>query len=137
MIRVTLDSNIYLSALVFGGKPMQLLEMAVDGELEVAISDPIIEEVRRNLQTTFGWSDEHVAEAIGTMAAFTRRAIPTEIIDAVPSDPDDNRVLECAVAAGSEIIVTGDSDLLRLGTYGSIRILKAAELLSAPGTGRP
>jgi predicted nucleic acid-binding protein len=67
--RVTLDSNIYLSALVFGGKPMQLLEMAVDGEIEVAISDPIIEEIRRHLQKTFGWSDTRVAEAIDTIAA--------------------------------------------------------------------
>jgi predicted nucleic acid-binding protein len=54
--RVTLDSTIYLSALVFGGKPMRLLEMAVEGEIEVAIADPIIEEVRRNLQQKFGFS---------------------------------------------------------------------------------
>ena len=69
MTRVTLDSNIYLSALVFGGKPMRLLEMAVEGEIAVAISDPIIEEVRGNLQTTFGWSATHAAEAIDTISA--------------------------------------------------------------------
>lgn len=136
MTRVTLDSNIYLSALVFGGKPMRLLEMAVEGEIEVAISDPIIEEVRGNLQKTFGWSDARASEAIDTIAAFTKHVIPTEIIDAVPSDPDDNRVLECAIAAGSEVIVSGDSDLLRLGSYGGIRILRAAELLSTREQGR-
>ena len=136
MTRVTLDSNIYLSALVFGGKPMRLLEMAVEGEIEVAISDAIIEEVRGNLQTTFGWSATHAAEATDTIAAFTRHVIPTEIIDAIPSDPDDNRVLECAIVAGSEVIVSGDSDLLRLGSYGGIRILRVAELLSTLGQGR-
>ena len=136
MTRVTLDSNIYLSALVFGGKPIRLLEMALDGEIDVAIADPIVEEVRGNLQKTFGWSVARVAEATDTIAAFTRHVIPTEIIDAVPSDPDDNRVLECAIAAGSEVIVSGDLDLLRLGSYGGIRILRVAELLSTLEQGR-
>ncbi len=135
MTRVTLDSNIYLSALVFGGKPMRLIEMAVEGEIEVAISDPIIEEVRGNLQKKFGWSDARAAEAIDTITAFTRHVIPTGIINAVPSDPDDDRVLECAIAASSEVIVSGDADLLRLGGYGGIRILKVAEFLSARGQG--
>lgn len=87
MTRVTLDSTIYLSALVFGGKPMRLLEMAVEGEIEVAISDPIIEEVRQNLQQKFVWSEARTAEAIDTIAAFTNHVTPTEAIDAVPSDP--------------------------------------------------
>lgn len=47
MNRVTVDANVHLSALVFGGKPKRVLEMAITGEIEVAISDPIIEEVRR------------------------------------------------------------------------------------------
>jgi uncharacterized protein len=83
---------------VFGGKPMRLLEMAAEGEIEVAISDPIIQEVRRNLHQKFGWSEVRTAEAIDTIAAFTKHVTPTETIDAVPSDPDDNRVLECAAA---------------------------------------
>jgi putative PIN family toxin of toxin-antitoxin system len=52
--RVTLDSNIYISALVFGGKPKRVLEMAIEGRVEIAISDAIIEEVRRHLQEKFG-----------------------------------------------------------------------------------
>ena len=49
MNRVTLDSNVYLSGFVFGGKPKRVLEMAIDGEIEVAVADPIIQEVRRHL----------------------------------------------------------------------------------------
>ena len=56
MTRVTLDSNIYLSALVFGGKPKRILEMAIEGEIEVAVSDLIIEEVQRHLLGKFGCS---------------------------------------------------------------------------------
>ena len=44
-------------------------------------------------------------------------------------DPDDNRIVECAVEAGSEYIVTKDKDLLRLGGYGGIKIIRPADLL--------
>ena len=54
MKRVTLDSNVYLSGFVFGGKPKRVLEMAIDGEIEVAVADPIIQEVRRHLLGKFG-----------------------------------------------------------------------------------
>jgi predicted nucleic acid-binding protein len=47
---------------------------------------------------------------------------PTETIDAVPSDPDDNHVLECAVVSGSETVLTEDLDLIRLGNYSKIKI---------------
>lgn len=106
MKRVTLDSNIYLSALVFGGKPKRILEMAIEGEIEVAVSDPIIEEVRLHLPGKFGWSDSRTADAVGSISEYARHVTPTEIIDAVPSDADDDRVLECAVAVAEGRSVT-------------------------------
>jgi len=50
----------------------------------------------------------------------------------IKEDPPDNRVLECAVSAGSDYIVTGDKDLLRLGRYDAIRILSVADFLDLP-----
>ena len=61
---------------------------------------------------------------------------PKMAIEAIKEDPDDNRILECAMESGSELIVTSDKDLLRLGEYGSIRIVTASQLLQqhhAPG----
>jgi predicted nucleic acid-binding protein len=72
--RVTLDSNVYLSGFVFGGKPKRVLEMAIDGEIEVAVSDPIIQEVRRHLLGKFGWSEPRAADAIESIAEFAKRA---------------------------------------------------------------
>jgi predicted nucleic acid-binding protein len=72
--RVTLDSNVYLSGFVFGGKPKRVLEMAIDGEIEVAVSDPIIQEVRRHLLGKFGWSEPRAAEAVESIAEFAKRA---------------------------------------------------------------
>jgi len=128
--RVTLDSNVYLSGFVFGGKPKRVLEMAIDGEIEVAVSDPIIQEVRRHLLGKFGWSEPRAAEAIESITEFAKHVTPTETIDTVPTDPDDNRVLECAVSAGSQTIVTGDDDLLRLVAFRGIEIVRVADFLT-------
>ena len=137
MTRVTLDSNVYLSGFVFGGKPKRVLEMAIDGEIEVAVSDPIIQEVRRHLLGKFGWSEPRAAEAIESIAEFAKHVTPTETIDTVPTDPDDNRVLECAVSAGSQTIVTGDDDLLRLVGFRGIEIVTVANFLTrSSGRGR-
>lgn len=56
---------------------------------------------------------------------------PSLQIDAVPADPDDNRVLECAVEAASDVIVSGDLDLLRIGSYAGIPIQTVSEFLQA------
>ena len=130
MTHVTLDSNIYISALVFGGKPMRLLEMAAEGGICVAISDAILAEVQRILLTKFGWSVERVGAAIDTIGTITERAAPTELLEVVTSDPDDNRVVECATAAGSAFIVSGDRHLLALEGFGGIRVVTAATFLS-------
>ena len=63
------------------------------------------------------------------LAEFTTRICPTEDLDVIPDDPDDNRILECAVAAQSEFVVAGDKRLLRLGSFRGIRILKVAEFM--------
>jgi putative PIN family toxin of toxin-antitoxin system len=128
--RATLDSNLYLSGFVFGGKPKRVLEMAIDGEIEVAVSDPIIQEVRRHLLGKFGWSEPRAAEAVESITEFAKHVTPTEAIDTVPTDPDDNRVLECAVSAGSQTIVTGDDDLLRLVAFRGIEIVRVADFLT-------
>ena len=59
------------------------------------------------------------------LAKLGNLVTPKKAIDAIKEDPDDNGILECAVEAGSEFIVTSDKDLLRLGEYGSIRIVTA------------
>jgi predicted nucleic acid-binding protein len=65
---------------------------------------------------------------------MNRRLVPTTVIK---ENPSDNRILECAVAAGSDYIVSGDKDLLRLGRYDSIRILNVADFLDLAHAGVP
>jgi predicted nucleic acid-binding protein len=105
VIRVTADTNIFVSALNYaGGKPSQLLDLARKGEINLTVSAAILDE----------------------MAEMLQRAVQ---LDVIKEDPDDNRILECAVASGSDYIVSGDKDLLRLGRYDSIRILTVSDFL--------
>jgi uncharacterized protein len=89
----------------------------------------LLEELSRILRAKFAWSDEEIRDAVTLLSGCTVRVQPGERPDVVDADPDDNRVLECAVAAGARFIVTGDGDPLRLGAYAGIPNLKLADFL--------
>jgi len=127
--RATADSNIWVSGLNWYGKPHELLNLARDGKIELAISDAILDEFSRILHDKLEWSDDRLNSMRAEVATFTKRVSSTETLDVVKADPNDNRILECAVAAGSDVIVTGDAHLLQLGTYRAIKIMKVADFL--------
>ena len=130
MKRVTADSNQYISALLRGGKPLQLLELARSGQIELAVSDDILNEVRRVLRDKFKVPAEDLEEYRNQVLGFAKHVTPVERLRVVMSDADDDKILECAVAAGSEIVVTGDAHLLSLGDFSGIRIQRVAEFLA-------
>jgi putative PIN family toxin of toxin-antitoxin system len=127
--RVVADTNVLVSALQFGGKPKQLLDLAVDGQVELAVSTEIVAETLRVLGQKFDRGSEWLTEADRQLRVIARIVAPTETIEAIEADPTDDRILECAVAAGAEVIVSGDAHLLTLGTFRGIRIQRVAEFL--------
>ena len=129
-LTVTADTNVYVSALHFGGKPRRLLEAARAGLFDLAISAPILAEVERVLRTKFAWDVAHVAAALRVLGGFTWLVAPERVIAAVPDDPDDDRILECAAAAGAHVVVSGDKHLLRLDAFEGVRIVTVAEFLA-------
>lgn len=128
--RVVLDTNVYLSAVVYGGKPELLLSAAYGRRpaLSVVISEPILAEIARNLTRTFDWPDPLVIRALAFINAVTEEVRPARSVRAVAHDPD-NRVLECAVAGGAGYVVTGDKHLLTLKRYSDITIVTVTEML--------
>jgi putative PIN family toxin of toxin-antitoxin system len=129
VICVTADTNIYISALNFGGLPRQFFVLALQRKFQLAVSLALLAEVERILRDRFSWTQAALQNESSRLSQFTTLVYPTMTLDAVPDDPDDNRILECAVASGSGYIVTGDNDLLRLGTYDGIEILRVADFL--------
>jgi predicted nucleic acid-binding protein len=113
VVRVTADIYALVSGLSFpDGNPNALLDLARRGEIELAMSDSILEEMGDVLSQKFDW---HLA--------------PSETVNAVKEDPDDNAILECAIEAGSQYVVSGDRHLLQMGTFRGVPILKAGVFL--------
>jgi uncharacterized protein len=132
--RVVADSNVYNSALEFGGKPLALLTLAEFGEIDLAISEAILTETLGVLRVKFHNTEQQLAGREAYQRAITRLVTrlvtPTEAIDVIQEDPTDNRILECAVAAEAEVIVSGDAHLLKLGEFRGMLIQRPADFLA-------
>ena len=102
--------------------------MAEARAFELAVSEFIRVELEGVLQQKFGWSQERVAWVCRPIWNVVRNIIPRVTV-AVCRDPDDNRILECALEAEAQVIVTGDTDLLRLSPYEGIAIVSPAAFL--------
>ncbi len=129
MIRVVLDTNVIVSALVFGGIPRGILELVEAGQCTFFYSEAIQSEVRRVLSEKFDWSEGTLREALPVLWSAGNLVLPREKIRAVWDDPDDDRILECAVEAQAQIIVSGDGHLLVLQKYRSILIVTPREFV--------
>lgn len=130
MLSATADTNIYVSALQFGGLPLRLLDYAADGRVRLHISEAILGEMVRVLRDKFGWQEPALRDAGTILEACTQRVVPTHTVDLITADPSDNRILECASAAKSDYIVTGDKrHLLPLGSYNRIPIVMVAPFI--------
>ena len=116
MPRIVADTNIYISALNFSGKADEVLALGRAG--------PILDEIGGVLARKFRWSATRVREARAAIGDFTVLVHPREPVSVVREDEADNRILECALAAGADAIVTGDHHLLELGG-GSLRTMKS------------
>jgi putative PIN family toxin of toxin-antitoxin system len=128
--RVVLDSNVIISAFLFGGPPARVLDRAAAGAVQCFTSLPILDEVREVLRRPkFGLSPAQALALVEEFHDLCQVVTPTERVHAVPGDPDDNMILACAMAAGAEVIISGDSHLLKLGQWRSIRILSPAEFM--------
>lgn len=141
-MRLVLDTNVVLSALLWGGQPLRLLQAAVDGDIELFTSPVLAAElgeilVRPRFAPKLRKQGTSADAIVALYLEFARSLSPLAVPRVVPDDPDDDHVIACALAAHAEAIVSGDLDLLRLSQYQGIRILTVAQALSivAPPTG--
>jgi putative PIN family toxin of toxin-antitoxin system len=133
---VVLDTNVIVSSLLSSrGAPAEIIRGWEAEAFEVVTSPPLLEELARAL--TYDQVKRHLKQPQDQIDAFVKRfglvatlVEPQQAIDVVKDDPDDNRVLECAVEGGASYITTGDTHLLRLGEYQGIMILTPRGFLS-------
>ena len=133
---VVYDTNILLSALLsFTGAPFRCIAMAKVGIVESITCEEILDEFREKLENKFGYDLPRAQEAVEEIRTISRMvAIPNTLAGIVP-DPDDHKVLECAVVGGATHIVTGDRrHLLPLGRFQGVAIVSPSDFLSQVAT---
>ena len=131
VFRVVADTNVYISALNFAGTADEVPALGRAGAIAVFISQPILDEVERVLIRKFKWTAPRVREAARAILDFAVLVNPIESVNLVHDDEPDNRIIECAIAAGADAIVTGDQHLLKLRSFRNILIMAPREFLSS------
>lgn len=127
--RVVLDTNIYISGLLWRGKPYQCLLLARAGIVRAAYCDSMLAELSEKLREKFGFSENRIQAVAYDFRRMCERVTVSERLKVVVDDPDDDKFVECAVAAEARVIVSGDHHLLTLRNYRDIQVVTADELL--------
>jgi putative PIN family toxin of toxin-antitoxin system len=122
-VKVVLDTNVLISALVFpGGLPERIYGLALDGDIVLVTSSPLLVELARVLSHKFGWARSRVDRAVTQLLRVAELIEPRATVAEVKADPADNRVLEAAAESNADVIVTGDRHFLRLKVWRGMAI---------------
>ena len=129
-MRAVFDTNIFISALAIpGGRAETALVKVAEGKAQLVISQAIIHEVLDVLARKFDRNPEELARVAVYLSELAEVVTPRRRLKVLRDEPD-NRILECAVTAKAEVIVTGDQAMLALGEYRGIRILSLKDFLA-------
>ena len=128
VLSAVLDTNIYIAAFAHPkGRNAAVWNAAIDGRYQLVVSPAIIRETAKVLRRDFAWREDRVQMAIRVVAQTARIIVPHIVLDVVAADPDDNRILECAVDGRADIIVSNDHHLLDLRMYAAIPIVAGVD----------
>ena len=132
-MRVVADTNVLISALMFGGLPGRFLDLALGRRFTLLTSNALLDELDEKLRGKFAVSESDALAIRAKLKGNARLSDPDFQLNAVADDPDDNRVLECAVTGNADSIVSGDRHLLRIGGYEGTAIVTVRQFLESAG----
>ena len=136
-MRVVLDTNVIVSGLNFPGNERLVLELALRGRFQLCLSTFILEEAAGVLTRKLGWNEERTSQALRTLSDAATVVEPPRLPEVIEGGHADNRILECAVEASADYLVTGDRrHLLPLSEHQGTTILNAPRFLSVLGDAR-
>jgi uncharacterized protein len=125
-----LDTNVLISGFLFDGKPRELLRKVISGSTRCSLSEPILHKFAEVLRRPkFGVPYDASQLIVRELKAICEVVTPSLRINAIGNDHDDDRILECAVEAKIDFLVTADKHLLELGSFKGIDIRSPADCL--------
>ena len=130
-MRIVIDTNVIASAVFFGGRPKELLELLLNGRLEAFASTEIVVEYKETLEELCARYPNRPEKLPLIAIVSAMKIIEQSSRIAVCRDPDDDKFIECADDAKCVYIVSGDKDLLSLKKYKDIEIVTVADFMAA------
>ena len=128
--KVVIDTNVFISGLIFTGKPSEVLELFIKGEIEVYISPFILKELEGILRKKFEWNEKQLQKILDKIKKKAVIVQPETKISIIKAKKDDNRILECGVDGRVQYIISGDKrHILPLKNFRGIKILSPSEFL--------
>ena len=127
--RIVFDTNIYISAFLYGGKPRSALDLARSGLVQLLISMPLKLELQRVLRDKFSFTPHQLHTNTNPLWEHAEWIAPRRRLTLCPDEPD-NRVLEYAIEGMADFVVTGDRHLLALPAMEGPAILNPADFMS-------
>ncbi len=133
-LKVVLDTNVWVSALLWGGKPAEIIKAAEQSKIYIVISEEIVNEISQVLNYSKlkqiyqieGLNHEQLIEAVLKIVHFVKI---TKHVNIVLEHPADNKFIECALEAKANYIVSGDKHLLKVDSYKKIPIISVNNFL--------
>lgn len=126
-MKIVIDTNIVISGVFFGGLPRKILQAVLANKITACANVDIIQEYNATVREMVFHKQGKIDENILMPLVARMQIVEGKAIVQVCRDPDDNKFIECAKDAHALYIVSGDKDLLDIGTYEEIEILTVKE----------
>lgn len=129
-MRITVDTNFLISATQWDySVAHKLLKKFIESNTKLFTTKGILDEFSEVLERDFRYNKDEINDNIEKILFFVELVESSQKVDVVKEDPDDNKIIECALSSSSDFILTYDNHLLKLGNYGSIKIIKPEEAI--------
>ncbi len=128
--KVVLDTNIFISSIFWRlGAPHKVVELALDKRIQVFISVDILKELEKVLRRDFEEPEEMILRQLNLILSYATLVKPRIKLSIVKEDEADNRILEAALEAKADYMITGDKRLLALREFKGTKIVAAKEFI--------
>jgi uncharacterized protein len=134
--KIVIDTNVYISAIFWGGKPRLVVDLGRDKKVMIFTSSDIEKEIAEKLEKKFKLPEDEVRLILFDFSSFTFPVKVTRKHQVIFNDPDDDKFLDCAMECDADYIVSGDKHLLNLKEHSGIKIMNASEFLSVFNRGQ-
>ena len=129
-MKIVVDANIFISSFFWGGNPRRIVERIIAGQDVLFITKEILDEIEDVIRRPkFHAREEEIHYFINSIEELGNRITAKNKIENGSSDKDDNKYIECGIAASVDYIISGDNHLLEIGKYENIEIIDARRYL--------